>query len=223
MSETEIPVITVDGPSGSGKGSVGLRLAKTLGWHFLDSGALYRVLALAGDKAGQLQNEEALSKLVTKINVTFDDAILLEGQDVTDKIRSEYCGNLASQIASYPLVRAALLPKQRAFLKPPGLVADGRDMGTVVFPKAVFKIFLEASLAERAKRRYLQLKNIGQDVTLQGLLDEVAKRDARDKQRAIAPLAPASDAWVLDTTGKGIEDVCAEILREIQPRLLSKH
>lgn len=221
--KSTIPVITIDGPSGSGKGSVGLGVARALGWHFLDSGALYRVLALAGEEAGELNNEEALSKLVAKINVTFEDAILLEGRDVTDTIRSEYCGNLASKIASYPLVRTALLPKQRGFLRPPGLVADGRDMGTVVFPKAFCKIFLEASLEERAKRRYLQLKKIGQDVTLQSLLAEVSQRDSRDKQRVFAPLKPAIDAWVLDTTDKGIEEVCAEILKEVKQRLLSEH
>jgi cytidylate kinase len=215
-----IPVVTLDGPGGSGKGTIGLLLAKELGWHFLDSGALYRILAFAAQKHQlELSDESALEALAVRLDVQFKEDIFLEGQKVTDHIRSESCGNAASIIAVYPRVRAALLDRQRAFCKPPGLVADGRDMGTVVFPGAKVKLFLEASVEERAKRRFLQLKDKGQSGTLQSLLEEIAARDARDKSRVTAPLKPAKEAVVIDTTGMVIEEVFAKVLTEVKRRL----
>lgn len=216
-----IPVITIDGPGGSGKGTVGLLLANALGWHFLDSGALYRVLALSTLNEGVAEpfDEKKLEKLAIELPVSFNGDVCLEGKRVNDLIRSETCGNIASKIAIYPGVRAALLERQRAFRKLPGLVADGRDMGTVVFQDAFLKIFLEASAEERARRRYLQLKNGLQDVTLQNLLQEIQDRDLRDKQRAVAPLMPAKDAVVVDTTGMGIEDVLAKVMTEVKKHL----
>ncbi|HQW58415.1 MAG TPA: (d)CMP kinase [Gammaproteobacteria bacterium] len=215
-----IPVITVDGPSGSGKGTIGLQLAKTLGWHFLDSGALYRVLALAAlNHHLDLADEHAILGLATTLDVQFNTEIVLENQNVTDQIRTESCGNVASQIAVFPAVRAALLDKQRAFCQPPGLVADGRDMGTTVFPEAIIKFFLEASAIERAKRRYLQLKNVYPDVTLENLLTEIRERDVRDRGRVTSPLIPAKGAVVLDTTGLGIKEVFDLVLKEVNRRL----
>jgi cytidylate kinase len=214
-----IPVITIDGPGGSGKGTIGMRLAETLSWHFLDSGALYRVLALAAlNRHQDLSNELALVKLANKLDVQFNTKILLESQNVTHQIRTEACGNAASQLAVFPAVRAALLDKQRAFCQPPGLVADGRDMGTTVFPGAIIKFFLEANVEERAKRRYLQLKDANQDVTLENLLTEIAERDVRDKGRVASPLMPAEDAVVIDTTGMGIEAVFDRVLKEVKQR-----
>lgn len=219
-NNSEIPVITVDGPSGSGKGTIGLKLAESLGWHFLDSGAMYRVLALAAlNHHLDLKNESEIAALAVTLDVQFNTEILLEKQNVTDQIRSESCGNVASQVAVFPAVRAALLDKQRAFCKPPGLVADGRDMGTVVFPLANIKFFLEASVFERAKRRYLQLKDTDQNVTLQNLLTEIAERDVRDRGRVASPLIPAKDAVVIDTTGLGIKEVFDRVLNEVKQRL----
>ncbi len=215
-----IPVITIDGPGGSGKGTIGLKLAEALGWHFLDSGALYRVLALAAlNHHVDLTNESALAMLATRLDVEFKSEILLEKQSVTNQIRSETCGNTASQIAVFPAVRTALLDKQRAFCQPPGLVADGRDMGTTVFPGAIIKFFLEASAIERAKRRYLQLKDIDESVTLENLLKEIAARDVRDRGRVASPLMPAKDAVVIDTTGMGIKEVFDRVLDEVKHRL----
>jgi len=217
---TDIPVITIDGPGGSGKGTIGLLLAKKLGWHFLDSGALYRILAFAAlQQQIDLTNEPKIAALAEVIDIQFNRDIFLNGQCVTDSIRSENCGDAASKIAVYPAIRTALLDKQRAFCQPPGLVADGRDMGTVVFPRAFVKLFLEASVEERAKRRYFQLKDKEQSVTLQSLLEEIAARDARDKSRVTAPLKPAEDAVVIDTTGLGIEEVFDRVMAEVKSRL----
>ena len=217
------PVITVDGPSGSGKGTLCALLAKQLGWNLLDSGALYRLLAFAAGNHGiDLTNEEALKQLAAHLDVQFiDKRIVLEGEEVTDAIRNEQVGAGASMVASLPAVREALLQRQRAFQEEPGLVADGRDMGTVVFPDAPLKVFLTASAEERARRRYLQLKAKGDDVNLASLLDEIRARDERDTQRAVAPLKPAADAILLDSTELSIEQVLEQILREVADRDLA--
>ena len=220
------PVITIDGPSGSGKGTVAGILAKRLGWNLLDSGALYRLLAFAAGNHGvALDNEALLEKLAAHLDVQFIGAtdgkparIILEGDDVTHAIRSETVAAGASKVAALPAVRDALLQRQRAFLEFPGLVADGRDMGTVVFPDAPLKVFLTASAEERARRRYLQLKAKGDDVSLSGLLDEIRARDERDTQRAIAPLKPAADAIQLDSTELSIDQVLEKIMSEIALR-----
>ncbi|SDP85318.1 (d)CMP kinase [Ectopseudomonas guguanensis] len=217
------PVITVDGPSGSGKGTLCALLAKQLGWNLLDSGALYRLLAFAAGNHGiDLTNEESLKQLAAHLDVQFiDKRIVLEGEEVTDAIRNEQVGAGASMVASLPAVREALLQRQRAFQEAPGLVADGRDMGTVVFPDAPLKVFLTASAEERARRRYLQLKAKGDDVNLASLLDEIRARDERDTQRAVAPLKPAADAILLDSTELSIEQVLERILREVADRDLA--
>jgi cytidylate kinase len=217
------PVITVDGPSGSGKGTLCALLAKQLGWNLLDSGALYRLLAFAAGNHGiDLTNEEALKQLAAHLDVQFiDKRIILEGEEVTDAIRNEQVGAGASMVASLPAVREALLQRQRAFREMPGLVADGRDMGTVVFTDAPLKVFLTASAEERARRRYLQLKAKGDDVNLASLLDEIRARDERDTQRAVAPLKPAADAIVLDSTELSIEQVLERILSEVADRDLA--
>jgi len=223
------PVITIDGPSGSGKGTVAGCLAKHLGWALLDSGALYRLLAFAAvNHRIALDNEASLSQLAAHLDVQFVGAterqsatIVLEGEDVTHAIRNETVAKGASQVAALPAVREALLQRQRAFQEFPGLVADGRDMGTVVFPEAPLKIFLTASAEERARRRYLQLKDKGDDVSLPRLLDEIRARDKRDTQRAIAPLKPAADAIQLDSTELSIEQVLERIKSEIALRDLA--
>ena len=217
------PVITVDGPSGSGKGTLCSLLAKQLGWNLLDSGALYRLLAFAAGNHGiDLTNEESLKQLAAHLDVQFiDKRIILEGEEVTDAIRNEQIGAGASMVASLPAVREALLQRQRAFREMPGLVADGRDMGTVVFVDAPLKIFLTASAEERARRRYLQLKGKGDDVNLASLLDEIRARDERDTQRAVAPLKPAADAILLDSTELSIEQVLERILSEVADRDLA--
>lgn len=212
-----MPVIAIDGPTGSGKGTISRALARTLGWHLLDSGALYRLVALSATREGvDLEDTEAVAEVAGKMDAGFSAAgesevALLNGEDVTDLLRTEECGAIASQIASQPAVRAALLGRQRAFALPPGLVADGRDMGTVVFPNASLKVFLTASAQERAKRRYKQLKDKGIDVSLPDLSREIARRDERDANRQIAPLKPANDARVLDSTGLPPEEVGAMI------------
>jgi len=211
-----IPVVTIDGPSGSGKGTVGLAVAKTLGWHFLDSGALYRVLALAAlQKKCALEDEVHLTKIALALNIQFHQEVILEGMPVTSAIRSLECTEAASKIAVFPAVRQALLARQREFCQLPGLIADGRDMGTVVFPKAMLKIFLEASVEERANRRFRQLKEMGTDVRLDSLLVEIAARDARDRGRVVAPLVPAEDAVVIDTTRLGTEAVIECVMQKI--------
>ncbi|GIZ11953.1 (d)CMP kinase [Pseudomonas sp. NCCP-436] len=219
------PVITVDGPSGSGKGTICALLAEQLGWKLLDSGALYRLLAFAAGNHGiDLTNEESLKQLAAHLDVQFTgERIILEGEEVTHAIRNEQVGAGASMVASLPAVRDALLQRQRAFREAPGLVADGRDMGTVVFPDAPLKVFLTASAEERARRRYLQLKAKGDDVNLASLLDEIRARDERDTQRAVAPLKPADDAILLDSTEMTIEQVLERILREVADRDLAGH
>lgn len=223
---TQAPVITIDGPSGSGKGTVAGLLARRLGWNLLDSGALYRLLAFAASNHGvDLTNEELLKALAAHLDVQFLAAeegqlqrIILEGDDVSNDIRNEHVGAGASQVAALPAVREALLQRQRAFRESPGLIADGRDMGTVVFPDAPLKIFLTASAEERARRRYLQLKAKGDDVSLSSLLDEIRARDERDTQRSVAPLKPAADAIQLDSTELSIEQVLERILSEVALR-----
>ncbi|MGK9064091.1 (d)CMP kinase [Stutzerimonas chloritidismutans] len=224
-----VPVVTIDGPSGSGKGTVAALLAARLGWNFLDSGALYRLLAFAARNHGvDLTNEEALKVLAAHLDVQFGAAkdgrgmeIVLEGEEVTSAIRNEQVGAGASQVAALPVVREALLQRQKAFREPPGLVADGRDMGTVVFPDAPLKIFLTASAEERARRRYLQLKGKGDDVNLASLLDEIRVRDERDTQREVAPLRPADDAVHVDSTDLSIEQVLESIMGEAVKRDLA--
>lgn len=206
-SPTAAPVVTVDGPSGSGKGTVSRLLARHLGWRLLDSGALYRLVALAGVRRS-LDPGDALghADLADTMDVRFgtdahgDEQILLEGEEVGQVIRQESVGQGASRVAAWPEVRAALLERQRRFAAPPGLIADGRDMGTVVFPQAMLKIYLTASADERAARRHKQLKDKGSAVSLAALSWEIAERDQRDSTRAVAPLRPAEDALIIDST-----------------------
>ena len=228
------PVITVDGPSGSGKGTISKMLADKLDWHFLDSGALYRVLAYLYiiphiqersvdliDLEKITLEEDILEELAFKLQVEFiQDKIFINNfkedkQDITQFIRTESCGNLASKVAVFPKVRTALLVKQREFLKAPGLVADGRDMGTVVFPDAILKFFLEADVKIRATRRYLQLKDMGVDVKLHNLIGGVSERDYRDMQRSVANLRPAQDAILIDTTAMTINEVFAMVMDKV--------
>ncbi len=226
MSE-RAPVVTVDGPSGAGKGTICQLLAERLGWHLLDSGAIYRVLALAAIHHNvELENEEALSLMAAHLDVQFlvggeGEAIkvVLEGEDVTSEIRTQECSNAASKVAAFPRVREALLRRQRAFSIAPGLIADGRDMGTVVFPSAAAKIYLTASAEERAQRRYNQLQDKGFDVNIDRLLTEIIERDERDMNRPVAPLVPADDALVIDTTGIEIQQVLDIALKHIVEKL----
>jgi cytidylate kinase len=215
----DVPVITIDGPSGSGKGTVSRSVAKALGWSLLDSGALYRLVALAGRRASiSLDDGAALGQLAGRFNIRFgsnesgDEVVWLDGQDVTRAIRTEEAGSDASKVAALPVVRAALLDRQRRFAVPPGLVADGRDMGTVVFPHARPKIFLTASPAERALRRYKQLKEKGVAANLAALSLEIAERDRRDSTRTASPLVASADATMLDTTGMSVDGVIGRVL-----------
>ncbi len=213
------PVVTIDGPSGSGKGTISRAVAAHVGWHLLDSGALYRLVALAGSRAGAEREDAARhAQLAQAMQVRFgtspdgSERVELDGEDVTTQIRAEEAGQGASRVAAWPQVRAALLSRQRAFAEPPGLVADGRDMGTVVFPGAELKIFLTATPEERALRRHKQLKDKGSDVSLPALSREIAERDARDQTRRVAPLRPAHDACVIDSTGMAVEAVVGRVL-----------
>ena len=226
MTEQAIPVITIDGPGGSGKGTIAGLLASRLGWNLLDSGALYRVLAFAAVNHGvSLTNAESLEMLAGHLDVQFvagEDAreqhIILEGEEVTRALRTEIVGAGASQVAAIPGVRAALLQRQRAFREAPGLVADGRDMGTVVFADAELKIYLTASAEERAGRRHRQLLEKGETANLASLLDEIVARDDRDMNRSIAPLRPADDAIQIDSTQMSIEEVLEMVHQEAQKR-----
>lgn len=221
-----IPVITVDGPSGVGKGTLCQWLALRLGWHLLDSGALYRLTALAAlRRTLSLEDESGVAVVAAGLDVEFTAGadgllhIVLDGTEVGADLRTETCGNAASRIAALPAVRAALLQRQRDFRRSPGLIADGRDMGTVVFPDAELKLFLTASAEERARRRHKQLSEQGMNANLKNLAGEIAERDARDRQRAVAPLRPAADADVLDTTHSSIAEVCDRALALAVQRL----
>ena len=219
------PVLTIDGPSGSGKGTISRHVANRLGWHYLDSGAIYRAVGLAAAWGHvDLSDGDAVAACAARTDIRFDTGdgsaeprVIVNGKDATHQLRMETAGAAASAIAAIPQVRAALLDLQRGFRQAPGLVADGRDMGTVIFPDAQIKVFLTASAEERALRRHKQLKDKGVSVTLDGLLSEILARDARDANRAVAPLRPADDAVCIDTTGQGIEAVVAQVLELVQP------
>lgn len=215
MNPAAIPVIAIDGPSASGKGTVAARVAQALGFHYLDSGAIYRALAHAAVRAGvALDDEPALVSLAQRLDLRFAQGeIYLDGAPAGDAIRSEAAGRAASRIAALPAVRQALLARQRAFRQPPGLVTDGRDMGTVVFPDARLKVYLVASAEERARRRYKQLIEKGMDANLQQILQDLRERDARDANRTTAPLQRAADARLLDTTGMSIDEAVQIVLR----------
>ena len=210
-------VITIDGPSGSGKGTISCLLAERLGWHMLDSGALYRVLAVAAERGGITPEQTAeLAELARNLNVVFhSEKVLLDGENVSGVIRTESCGNAASKVAAVPEARAALLDWQRAFAKEPGLVADGRDMGTVVFPDAGVKIFLSASAEERALRRYKQLKEKGLDANLPSLVTEIRERDDRDRNRSVAPLKAPAAALEVESTALSIDEVLEKVLERV--------
>ncbi|TQV84215.1 (d)CMP kinase [Exilibacterium tricleocarpae] len=221
------PVITIDGPSGSGKGTISQLVAQKLGYHFLDSGALYRVTGVAAKFHGvAMDDEPALAQIAANLDVRFEtgaDAgvkIILEGADVTREVRSEEGGMNASRVGALPTVRQALLARQRAFAVQPGLVADGRDMGTVVFPDAPVKVFLTASARERAQRRYKQLLEKGESVSFDDILADIEARDERDSSRAAAPLKPAQDALLLDSTGMSIDDVFNAVMRAFEDRVI---
>jgi CMP/dCMP kinase len=219
MPRAACRIVTIDGPSGSGKGTISRAIARHSAWHLLDSGALYRLVALAGLEAGLAADDVPHhARLARDMAVSFEvtregsERVRLGARDVTAAIRSEEAGQGASRVAAWPAVRAALLERQRAFARPPGLVADGRDMGTVVFPEAELKIFLTATPEERALRRYKQLKDKGSDVSLAALSREIAERDLRDQTREVSPLKPASDACVIDSSRLSVEAVVGRVL-----------
>jgi len=220
-----VPVIAIDGPSGVGKGTVARAVARRLGWHFLDSGSLYRILALAAQKAGIAgADAAAVAALAPKLNIKFglqdheNESIIVDGEDLGARVRAETTGALASVIAVHPQVRAALLERQRGFRRAPGLVADGRDMGTVVFPDAGLKIFLDASADERARRRLNQLRKAGIEARIAALREEIRERDVRDRNRSVSPLKPADDAVTIDTTELSVESVLARVGQLIEAR-----
>lgn len=221
-----VAVLAIDGPSGSGKGTLAQMLARHLNWHLLDSGALYRVLGLAAVERGvALDDEPALAALAEHLPIEFaatqlgePAAVLLAGRDISAAVRSEQAGSYASQVAIFPAVRSGLLARQRAFAQEPGLVADGRDMGTAVFTDAQLKIFLTANAEERARRRYKQLIDKGESVNLAALLEDIRARDARDSNRAVAPLVPAPDAVVIDSTALSLEQVFQRVLQLLEAR-----
>jgi cytidylate kinase len=216
------PVIAIDGPSASGKGTIAKRVAGLLGFHYLESGALYRLIALAAQRRG-VSDENGLAQIAAGMDVSFrGDEVLLEKQDVSDQIRSEECSKRASEVAKLPSVRAALLARQRAFRQPPGLVADGRDMGTVVFPDAALKVFLTASPKIRAERRYKQLIEKGMNANLRALSRDLEERDARDANRPVAPLVPAPDSQVLDSSALSVEAVVERIVAWCRERKLGQ-
>ena len=214
------PVITVDGPSGTGKGTLSIRLARHLGWHFLDSGALYRISALGAEAAGIVYTDTAAlcgfaATMGVEFSTLFEGSIVLNGKEISDSVRLEESGAKASVVAAIPELRAALLQRQHDFRQAPGLVADGRDMGTVVFADAPLKFFLTASAEVRAERRYKQLINKGVDVSLRSLLGDIQARDERDSTRSVAPLRPAEDAVIVDTDALTADDVFALVSRRI--------
>lgn len=217
MTITEIPVLTLDGPSGAGKGTISRIIAGRLGWNYLDSGAIYRTLAVAVMEQNVSPSDlQGIVKIALEMDLSFqlDEShrVILAGRDITDRIQTETCGNMASKIAALGPVRQALLQKQREFRRLPGLVADGRDMGTVVFPDAQYKVFLTASAEERALRRYKQLKEKGSDVNLASLTKEIEERDRRDRERSESPLKMAEDAFLVDSSHLSIEDVVVRCL-----------
>ncbi|MCC7259175.1 MAG: (d)CMP kinase [Gammaproteobacteria bacterium] len=219
VAAAEVPVVAIDGPGGSGKGTVARAVARALGWHMLDSGALYRVVGLAASQQRMDWEDTAgLARVARDLAVVFDPLsgdegrIVLAGSDVSAAIREEAAGHAASRVAAVPAVREALVDRQRRFRRPPGLVADGRDMGSVIFPDARLKVFLTASVEERALRRYKQLKQKGIDVSLPALSKDMAERDRRDAERAVAPLRASPDARILDTTGLGVAEVVVRVL-----------
>jgi CMP/dCMP kinase len=225
----DVPVVAIDGPSGSGKGTIARRVAKALDWHLLDSGALYRLTALAAQRSGMSDApERELARIAENLEVRFtadpagEEQVWLSADEVTADVRTEECGRLASHVAALPAVREALLGLQRGFRRPPGLVADGRDMGTTVFPDAALKVFLTASAGERARRRYKQLKDKGIDVSLPALSRHIEDRDRRDSERSVAPLRAAEDARLLDSSNLTIDEVTRTVLVWVKELLPAK-